>query len=56
MSDAMRPPREVPADGRGRMINFPRERQSGLPPQDNLPLQLTSFVGREREVAALEGS
>jgi predicted ATPase len=36
------------------LINFPRERQAGLPPQDNLPLQLSSFVGREREVAALE--
>jgi predicted ATPase/DNA-binding CsgD family transcriptional regulator len=36
------------------LINFPRGRQSGLAPQNNLPLQLTSFVGREREVADLE--
>jgi len=36
------------------LIDFPRERGPGLPPQNNLPLQLTSFVGREREVADLE--
>jgi predicted ATPase len=35
------------------LIDFPRERGSGLPPNNNLPLQLTSFVGREREVAGL---
>ncbi len=36
------------------MIDFPREREPGLAAQNNLPLQLTSFVGREREVADLE--
>jgi predicted ATPase/DNA-binding CsgD family transcriptional regulator len=54
MSDAMRPPGEGPEDGRGPLIDFPRERRSGLPPQGNIPLQLTSFVGRERDVAELE--
>jgi predicted ATPase len=38
----------------GPVIDFPRERGPGLPPQNNLPLQLTSFVGREQEVADLE--
>jgi predicted ATPase len=36
------------------LIDFPREREPGLVAQNNLPLQLTSFVGREREVADLE--
>jgi len=36
------------------LIDFPRERGLGVSPQNNLPLQLTSFVGREREVADLE--
>ena len=36
MSDAMLPPGEGPEDGRGRLIDFPRERRSGLPPQGNI--------------------
>ena len=52
MPDATHEPREV--SGEGRMMDFPRGRGSGLPPQNNLPLQLTSFIGREREVADLE--
>jgi hypothetical protein len=54
MPDATHDPREVSGERRGRVIDFPRERGSGLPPQNNLPLQLTSFVGREQEVADLE--
>src|SRR5829696_3502634 len=54
MPDATHKPRKVSGEGRGRLIDFPRERGPGLPPQNNLPLQLTSFVGREREVADLE--
>ena len=53
MPDATHEPREVSGEGRGRLIDFPRERGSGLPPNNILPLQLTSFVGREREVAGL---
>ena len=45
-------PGEVSAEGGGRLIDFPRERGS-KPPPNNLPLQLTSFIGREREVANL---
>jgi len=45
-------PRESSDGERGRLVGFPRGAE--LPPQNNLPLQLTSFVGREREVADLE--
>jgi hypothetical protein len=54
MPDPTHDPREVSGEGRGRLIDFPRERGLGLLPQNNLPLQLTSFVGREQEVADLE--
>jgi hypothetical protein len=54
MPDATHEPGEVSGEGRGRLIDFPREREPGLVTQNNLPLQLTSFVGREREVADLE--
>jgi ATP/maltotriose-dependent transcriptional regulator MalT len=48
-------PGEVSAEGGGRLIDFPRERGSKPPPKYNsLPLQLTSFIGREREITALE--
>jgi hypothetical protein len=54
MSDATHEPREVSGEGRGRLIEFSAERDPSPLPQNNLPLQLTSFVGREREVADLE--
>ena len=54
MPDSTYPSGDVAAEDRGRIIDFPADRRSGSPPQNNLPLQLTSFVGREREVAALE--
>jgi predicted ATPase/DNA-binding CsgD family transcriptional regulator len=54
MPDSTHPSGDVAAEDRGRIIDFPAGRRSGSPPQNNLPLQLTSFVGREREVAALE--
>jgi len=44
--------RESSDEERSRLVGFPRGAE--LPPQNNLPLQLTSFVGREREVADLE--
>jgi hypothetical protein len=53
MSEATRPPPGISGDKLGRLIGFPREHQSGLSPQNNLPLQLTSFVGRKREIAEL---
>jgi predicted ATPase len=45
-------PGEVSAEGGGRLIDFPRERGS-KPPPNNLPLQLTSFIGREQEITDL---
>jgi DNA polymerase III delta prime subunit len=49
-------PRDVPlrdpSEGEnGSLIAFPRARE---PPSDNLPLELSSFIGREREVAEVE--
>jgi predicted ATPase/DNA-binding SARP family transcriptional activator len=56
MSEATHPPRETPGKGRGRQIDFPGGgRGSSRRPENNLPLQLTSFVGREREMAEVEG-
>jgi predicted ATPase/DNA-binding CsgD family transcriptional regulator len=54
MPDATREPPEVPGEERGRLIEFPRRPEVSSPPQNNLPLQLTSFVGRGREVAEVE--
>src|SRR5215208_5247990 len=51
MPDATHEPREVP--DRGRLIDFPRGRGSDLSPNNNLPLQLSSFIGREREIAEI---
>jgi predicted ATPase/DNA-binding CsgD family transcriptional regulator len=55
MSDATHPSRDVSAGDRDQISNFPDDRASEAPLQNNLPPQLTSFVGREREVAHLEG-
>jgi DNA-binding CsgD family transcriptional regulator len=54
MPDATHEPREVSGEGRGRLIEFSAERDPRPLPQNNLPLQLTSFVGREREISELE--
>jgi predicted ATPase/DNA-binding SARP family transcriptional activator len=53
-------PRDVPfrdpsKDGTGSLLAFPRTRPSKQRPPDNLPLELSSFVGREREVAEIKG-
>ena len=53
MPDSTRPSREVSEADRGRLIEFPAERGSNPPPQTKLPLQLTSFVGREGEIQDL---
>jgi non-specific serine/threonine protein kinase len=52
MSDAT-PPSGEAQDG-GRLIDFPGRPAASAPPETNLPLQLTSFVGREREISELE--
>ena len=41
-------------EGGGQLIEFPRGSGSRPPPENNLPLQLTSFIGREREIPDLE--
>ena len=53
MPDTTHPSGEVSPDDSGQLIDFPRQRGSKPPPKDNLPLQLTSFIGREREIADL---
>jgi predicted ATPase/DNA-binding CsgD family transcriptional regulator len=54
MPDATRPSDDTAAEDRGHVIEFPAGRDSRPTPQNNLPLQLTSFVGREKEIADLE--
>ena len=54
MPDTTHPSGEVSPDDCGQLIDFPRQDRSKPPPKyDNLPLQLTSFIGREREIANL---
>ena len=53
MPDATHSSRDWPADDHGRLIAFPAGRALDTNPQNNLPPQLTSFIGREREVANL---
>ncbi len=58
MPDPTRPTRDVPSrdaseGGAGSLVAFPGPRPAERPP-DNLPLQLTSFVGREREMAEVK--
>jgi predicted ATPase/DNA-binding CsgD family transcriptional regulator len=50
MPDARHSPREVRGDSSGRLAAVPG-RHWDLTPPDNLPLQLSSFVGREKELA-----
>ena len=50
MPDAMRPSREDQGSDRGRLVAFPSGDRHVSPPS-NLPLQLSSFVGREKELA-----
>ncbi len=52
-----RPPNAPSGDasegGSGSLVAFPGPRPAGRPP-DNLPLQLTSFAGRELEMAEVK--
>ena len=50
MPDAMRPSHEDQGDDRGRLVAFPVENRHPAPP-NNLPVQLSSFVGRGKELA-----
>ena len=50
MSDTPQPARKNTAGDHGQVVDLPGTPEHGRPP-DNLPLQLTSFVGREREMA-----
>ncbi len=55
MPDTPHPSRDVSVGDLGRLIAFPAERATDPCPNNNLPPQLSSLVGREREVAELEG-
>jgi hypothetical protein len=54
MPDAMPPLNDARGGNRSPVVAFPRMRAPERLPLNNLPLQLTSFVGREREVAELK--
>ena len=53
MPDATHSPREVRGSGRGRLSAVP-DRYRDTSPPNNLPLQLSSFVGREKELAEVK--
>lgn len=53
MPDATPRLRDDRKDGPGRVVAFPRAGTPGRPP-DSLPVESSSFVGREREVAEIE--
>jgi hypothetical protein len=55
MPDPTHPSGKASTEDSGQLIDFPREQGSGPPPKNNLPLQLTSFMDREREIAELIG-
>jgi len=53
MADATHPPREVRENGRGRLVALSGRRRDAGPP-NNLSLELSSFVGREKELAEVK--
>ena len=53
MPDAMHPPREARGSDRGRLIAVPGGHQDARL-TNNLPLELSSFVGREKELAEVK--
>jgi predicted ATPase/DNA-binding CsgD family transcriptional regulator len=53
MADARHSSREVRGSGSDRLVAVPGGRRDASPP-DNLPLQLSSFVGREKELAEVK--
>ena len=51
-------PRDAPSGDQGEigsLLEFPRMRPPKQRPPDNLPLELSSFIGREKEVAQVQG-
>src|SRR5215207_834067 len=58
MPRAAQPPSNDPAEhAQGQVVAFPRSLGEGeqRPSPHNLPLELTSFIGREREIAEVNG-
>ena len=53
MPDATHGPREVGESVRGRLVALPGRHRDASPP-NNLPLELSSFVGREKELLEVE--
>jgi hypothetical protein len=53
MPDATHPPRTFGESDRGRLVAFPGGHRDARPP-NNLPLELSSFVGRGKELAEIE--
>lgn len=53
MSDSTHTPRDTEEGGPSPVAAFPRARTPKSPPH-NLPMELTSFVGREREMAEVK--
>ncbi len=53
MADATHPYRRVRGDDLGRPGAYPVGRRNASPP-NNLPLELSSFVGREKELAEVK--
>jgi hypothetical protein len=53
MSDATRSPRNDKGDGPNQVVAFPRSPEPERP-LHNMPLEMTSFVGREREMAEVK--
>jgi predicted ATPase/DNA-binding SARP family transcriptional activator len=59
VSDETSSPRDAPLldpseSETGSLVTFPRTRPPKKRPRDNLPLELSSFIGREQEVAEVE--
>ena len=54
MPEPTHPSGEVFSEDSGRLIDFPRQDRIKPLSNNNLPLQLTSFIGREREIADLK--
>jgi hypothetical protein len=53
MPDTPQPVQKNSVGEPGSVIEFPGKSEGGRPPH-NLPLELSSFIGREREVAEVE--
>ncbi|HEX7170267.1 MAG TPA: AAA family ATPase, partial [Rubrobacter sp.] len=54
MANATHPPREVRGSGSGRLVAVPGGHRDAASPPHNLPSELSSFVGREKELDEVE--